>query len=255
MNSDQASYLPIMYNKDRSLPDFIIAGAAKCATTALAVNLSKHPSAFMAVPDRPSREPHFFNFQWSKGLDWYRSLFTEPTKLQGEKTPSYFTSVRALKRMVMVVPDAKIILSLRNPADRAYSEWNHFNARTARSGERGWQIMPFANAITQWHNPAMISLIQTGHYAEHIKRLLQFYPRERVYVVISERLRNNREEEYGKLLKFLGLGPSPLPFEDHHIRKYKEPLDPAMRAKLNEYFQRHNAELARLLGDPLPEWQ
>jgi hypothetical protein len=245
-----------------SLPDFLIIGAQKAGTTALAGNLSRHPDVFMARASAASHELHFFDSNWRRGLGWYRKCFTRPDKLQGEKTPNYLSVPACHVRMAAVVPNAKLVVSLRNPIDRAYSAWNHFNQITDEARSWGWKEMPFREAIFQGNvpvidhrrNPVMRSLLDSGDYISKIKHLLQYYSRDKIHILIAERLRANREGEYAKLLAFLGLPPSPAPFQDDHVREYPEPLDPDLREYLASYYAESNAELFAFLGEEIAEW-
>jgi LPS sulfotransferase NodH len=237
-----------------SLPDFLIIGAQKAGTTALGWNLSRHPDVYMARAIDPTHEVHFFDTNWHRGLDWYRKCFTRPDKLQGEKTPTYLPFPHCHTRMAAVVPNAKLVISLRNPVDRAYSAWNFFNQISDEARSWGWEPMPFREAIEQVHIPVMRNLLDSGDYFSKIKHLLKYYSRENLHIVIAERLRANREDEYAKLLTFLGLPLSPEPFQDVHVREYPEPLAPDLREHLASHYAESNAELFAFLGEEIAEW-
>ncbi len=245
-----------------SLPDFLIIGAQKAGTSALALNLNRHPDVFIAGMDQQNPELHFFDSNLGRGVDWYRKWFTHPDKLQGEKTPNYLSGMACHVRMAAVVPNAKLVISLRNPIDRAYSAWNHFNQAAGEAGAWGWKTMPFREAILQGkspiidhrHNPVMSALLDSGDYVVKIRHLLEYYPRDQIHILAAERLRANREDEYGRLLAFLGLPPSPEPFQDAHVREYPEPLDPELREYLASYYAEANAELFEFLGEEITEW-
>ena len=237
----------------RSLPDFVIIGASKCGTTALITNLSQHPDVY-APTLGGSFELNFFNKNWSRGLGWYQSLFNRPDKLQGEKTPSYLSNRLCIHKMAAIIPQAKLIITVRNPVDRAYSYWNHFNFSESFQERENWRPMPFADAIRQPVGP-MTGALFGGFYARYIRNVFKIYRREQIHVIISERLRRNTEVEYSKLLRFLNLRDAPQPFQNKHERSYTEPLDPKLRATLNRYFIEPNSELRELLNDPIPEWE
>ncbi len=103
-------------------PDFIIIGAMKAATSAIYEYLMQHPSVTHRLP----KELHFFTLNYDKGLDWYLSQFESSQGnngnrdlLIGEASPSYLTSKETPKLIYQLFPDVKIIISLRNPTDRA----------------------------------------------------------------------------------------------------------------------------------------
>jgi len=111
------------------LPTFVIIGAAKCGTTSLAQQLSQHPEVFMAA----DKEPNFFIEQltWSKGLDWYRSLFADAgqAKAVGEASTMYSDfpeSAGAAARMAGVIPDAKLVYVVREPIARMKSLYSWY---------------------------------------------------------------------------------------------------------------------------------
>ena len=115
----------------RVLPDSIVIGVGRGATTTLHHNLSKNPCLFSAAYD----EIGFFDENYHLGEDWYRSLFpTKHTKnktikdhnhfLSFEVTPSYIRKPWAARRIKQVLPHAKLIAILRNPVDRTYSHYN-----------------------------------------------------------------------------------------------------------------------------------
>lgn len=115
----------------RTLPDFVIIGAQRCGTTSLYNYLVDHPGVATAF----MKETHFFDLHFSKGLGWYRAHFPlvstgrrvagPPRPLVGEATPYYLFYPHAAPRLRAALPDAKLMVLLRNPVDRAYSHYHH----------------------------------------------------------------------------------------------------------------------------------
>ena len=121
--------------------NFLIIGAQKAGTTWLCDVLRRHPGVF--IPEW--KELQFFNmeFNYEKGFDWYLDFFkgSEGCTARGEGTPNYFYNIctdlehrdwinrEVPARVKTVLPDAKFILSLRDPVDRAVSAYNHFVLR------------------------------------------------------------------------------------------------------------------------------
>ena len=238
----------------------VIIGAQKCGTTAIRHNLERHPDVYMARKEEPPYgELHFFDLEknWARGLEWYRSHFPHPELMQGEKTPDYLSHSICHKRMYATVPNARLIIMLRNPVDRAYSAWNHFNQEIELSGQRGWKIVEFEQALEQGvRNPKGIfaKLFTKGLYGAQINSLLQFYPRDQIHMMITERLYRAPEEEYQKVLNFLGLGKSDELFGSRHVRSYPQPMRPETRILLERFYQPHNELLFKILGERIPEW-
>ena len=121
------------------LPDFLIIGAQKCGTTWLAAMLRQHPEVYM-----PDQEVHFFDKagNYKKGMDWYISHFkgAEDGRRVGEKTPDYFWAdgrggeghmPDVHRHIHRHLPDVKLIVTLKNPVDRAVSAVKHL-IRTGR---------------------------------------------------------------------------------------------------------------------------
>jgi hypothetical protein len=206
-----------------SLPDFFVVGVPKGGTTALHALLAQHPGLFLS----PVKEPKFYlcdgrppprsgqrgpgdahsarEWMWRRGD--YEALFdgAPPGLLKGESTPFYLYDRSAHARMAADVPNAKIVAMLRDPVDRAYSNWNHlrsdgletiptFLGALAAEDERvarGWA--PF------WHYRRL------GRYAEQLRSLFDHYPREQVLLL---RYRELVDDPVGTMLRvdeFLGI--------------------------------------------------
>ena len=118
----------ILFRRD-ALPHFLIIGAQKAGTTSLASYLAAHPGV---VPSK-RKEVHFFDLNYEKGVDWYRSHFPIARgqglrrrmrgrrMLTGEASPYYIFHPLAASRAFDLLPAARVIVLLRNPVDRAYS--------------------------------------------------------------------------------------------------------------------------------------
>ncbi len=160
------------------LPDFIVVGAMKAGTTSLAGNLKQHPRIFM-----PRREVRFFNEHWHEGIAWYRRFFANGSNVVcGEKTPDYMRARRFMKRMGRVVPDAKIIVLLRDPVARLLSEINHrIQAGTLPAAER--IDVDYVRSVILGSSLVRRRTVDRGFYLKQIREnVLPFFPRERVLI-------------------------------------------------------------------------
>ncbi|MBA3731354.1 MAG: sulfotransferase domain-containing protein, partial [Gammaproteobacteria bacterium] len=105
------------------LPNFLIIGASRCGTTWMANNIKSHPDVFMP----PKKELHFFDASFDKGWDYYASFFPDKKcaryRAIGEATPAYLYMPQVARLIKSRLPDVKMIVSLRNPIDRAYSQY------------------------------------------------------------------------------------------------------------------------------------
>jgi hypothetical protein len=104
-------------------PDYIIIGTQRGGSTSLYNYVRQHPQANNSW--KPRREIHFFDYphNWNKGIKWYKQLFQGQKGLTGEKSPTYLDHPLVPARIARVCPDVKLIAILRNPTDRAYSDF------------------------------------------------------------------------------------------------------------------------------------
>lgn len=212
------------------LPDFFIAGHAKCGTTALFLMMRSHPQLFM-----PVKEPRFFAPElrtryWRpdeskrlrpRTLEGYKQLFAaaRTDQLVGEGTPSYLRSDTAAENIAAVAPDAKIIAVLREPASflrsfhlqsvRNYDETEKdFRRAMALEPQRkqGKRIPRFSQA------PSGLFYSEHVRYAEQLRRFHNAFGHDNVLVLIYDDFRADNEGVYRQVLRFLGVddtGPAP----------------------------------------------
>jgi hypothetical protein len=236
-----------------NLPDFLIVGAQKCGTSALRANLRAHTGITL-----PEEELHFFDSprKWELGLDWYRGHFPHTDLLQGEKTPEYLSNRRATERIAQHVPSAKIIIMLRDPVTRAYSHWNHMTQKIDVTAKRGWEVLPFGEAIARAFDGVKpyVRILDKGIYIDQILPYTESFPADRIYIGIQERFLANGAEELAGVFRFLGVEEQPIEPKQGHVRHYDAPMDPEVRRKLLEYYAPFNQRLFEFLGTDIPEW-
>ena len=179
--------------QDRQV-DFIIFGAAKCATTWLQQSLTQTPSINM-----PGPELHFFSREYDKGLDWYRAQFDdcETAQLIGEKSNSYLTVPEAAARIRDFAPDARLILQMRDPVQRAYSDY----CMLFRRGEVSGNIKEYLDPDTA----AQQRFLADGRYAHHLQRFYDLFPSEQILLLAFEDIRLNPTGNLDKVRNHLGL--------------------------------------------------
>lgn len=209
-----------------AVPDFFIAGVPKAGTTALHAALKRHPQLYL-----PSvKEPKFFlgdgehpprhtgpgdahsDREWVWRREDYERLFepAPPGSVRGEASAFYLADPAALRRIRAAAPEAKFVIVLRDPVDRAYSNWAHlwadglepsgdFLAACADEERRradGWGPI--------WRYRA------TGRYGEQLEHLLGLYPRERVHLVRYMALVDHPSRTLDDICRFLGVEAGPL---------------------------------------------
>lgn len=242
----------------RPLPDFLVIGAQKAGTTALYAYLRWHPG--IAGPSW--KEVSFFDRHWWRGVAWYRGQFPMRSRgrLVGEASPSYLFHPLAPERVRAVVPRAKLIVLLRNPVDRAYSQYQHevalgrepltfedaLAAEDGRTRGEAERIVadPRAFSSAWWDH----TYVARGRYAEQLERWLAVFDREQLLVVRSEDLGERPAETYAAVLRFLGAAPHELPEYPRVFDRGYEPMRPETRALLAERFAEPNRRLDELLG-------
>ncbi|NXW50562.1 HS3S6 sulfotransferase, partial [Nyctiprogne leucopyga] len=183
----------------RRFPQAIIVGVKKGGTRALLEFLRVHPGV-RAV----GAEPHFFDRCYEKGLRWYRSLM--PRTLEGqitmEKTPSYFVTKEAPRRIYNMSRDTKLIVVVRNPVTRAISDYTQTLSKNPTIPS--FQALAFKNISTGLIDTSW-SAVRIGIYAKHLDNWLQYFPLSKFLFVSGERLVSDPAGEMGRVQDFLGL--------------------------------------------------
>jgi hypothetical protein len=182
-----------------TLPNFLIIGAPKAGTTSLYDHLRAHPQVFMPR----LKEPRFFGYD-GRGdrrkfpvhtLAEYEALFDGVTSetAVGEASPHYLIYPQAAGRIRELLPEARLIASLRNPVDRSFSVYQ-MNLRNGNTRSAA----PFRAAIETDHN-----LRET--YAEKLERFFALFPRERIRILLLEDLEAAPDRTMRGLFGFLGV--------------------------------------------------
>lgn len=248
-------------NLFRKYPDFIVIGAQKAASTSLHHYLALNNT----VVAPPIKETQFFNMNYNRGLKYYKSIF--PIRKKGmvtfESTPDYLSHPLAPGRCHNLLPNAKIIVTLRNPVDRAFS---HFNFVKGYGGEENNTSFEEALELENKRIREALELIEVdpyesagrlarfgykrnGCYADHLENWLEYYSIENFYFVDFEDIKNDINSVMKHLCSFLNL-----PFE-HINREFisnktaqKSKLKKETYAMLDNFYKNHNAKLFDLMS-------
>jgi hypothetical protein len=262
----------------RILPDFLVLGFAKCGTTSLFDWVCEHPMvARPRTRGRARKELLFFDYRFDEGLDWYRAHFPLRSErdqferehgrpfLTGEATASYVSGYRIPERVQQAVPQAKLIVTLRNPVDRAYSafqmsrrerleEHESFETAIALEADRLAPEEARVRVDPRYDPPAPAPLgywsyLQRSRYDEHVARWLARFPREQMLFLKFEDLAADPQSTLDQVYAFLGLAPHRhAEFRKLNVGSYEEQVHPDTRAHLNAYFRPHNERLRELTG-------
>lgn len=159
------------------LPDFLIVGPQKCATTWLYDCLYEHPEVLMPETD----SVHYFDIFYEEGEKWYSDYFSDydGERVIGEETPTYIRDEMAPKRIAETLPDVKLIFTLRNPIDRAFSHWWHEKSKGKHSFEFS-EVLQNYDLYQNWIVP--------GFYYRHLTRFTQHIPRDQIKICFFDDL-------------------------------------------------------------------
>jgi hypothetical protein len=262
----------------RVLPSFLIIGTQRAGTAPLFNVLRQHPGVAGPTGIHEnlswSRELHFFDERFDRGINWYRSCFPLAASrivararggglLAGEATSSYLFDPAVPGRVAATLPEARLIAMLRNPVERAY--W-HYEAnrrkgvepltfeealaaeeeRASEEDQRGSETVPGGSGRRAY------AYVERGLYADQLERWLARFPRDRFLVLRAEDFVARPSETYSELLSFLAL-PAWQPERFPPVNWMgSAPIDAALRTHLEGRFAEPNAKLAALLaGEPL----
>jgi Sulfotransferase domain len=256
----------------RSLPDVLIIGAQRCGTSSLYKWLGRHPNVVPSL----RKEVEYFSVDYAKGEGWYRLHFPMAVRRRAadmrgrrfvtfEDSPDYLFNPRAPERARALVPHAKLIVLLRDPAARAISHYylnvriDHepldLEAALRAEDDRLGQGWPAACGPGDDREYAMrtFSYVARGRYAEQLDRWFAVFPRHQFLVLRSEDLFARPEATYGCILDFLELPrwepPEFRNYTDYDALdgRYPEPPD-TVREFLADRFVEPNRRLVDLLG-------
>ena len=251
----------------RRLPDLLVIGAQRGGTSSLYRYLGGHPQVSPSV----RKETEYFSRRYDNGEVWYRGHF--PLRRSGltfEATPDYLFHPRAAERAAATVPDARIVVLLREPVERAVSHWQHMT-------RLGFETLSFRDAIAAEderigasyedvvagrrvdEGPMLrFSYRARGRYADQLQPWLARYPRDRVLVLRSEEMFADPAPAMVELERFAGISAGrhvsfrnwSAPSAADRPRVPTPTIDAADRDALDELrdvFQPQNARLADLL--------
>jgi hypothetical protein len=250
---------------------FFVVGAQRSGTTYLYRVLDEHPAVAMARPVWP--EPKFFfdDDQYRRGLGWYRQTYfahAADGQLRGEKSVGYLESDTAAERILAAIPDAPIVVILRNPVDRAVSNYRF-------SLENGLETLSIEEALFadeqkraipdgEWFivderrigaNP--FAYRRRGHYVEDLRRYANRFGRDQMHVMVFEDTIASGSA-VAELYEFLGIDPGIIPPTLGSVvnAAHGSPSDlaPPLRRELEAHFAPWNAALADEFDLDLTAW-
>ncbi|MEY2404047.1 MAG: hypothetical protein QOD38_1598 [Acidimicrobiaceae bacterium] len=257
------------------LPTFVVIGVLRGGTTSLSRYLGAHPQVFVAS----QKEVHFFDKHFDEGLGWYERQFQDAgtARQAGEATPAYLYNDIAMQRLRATLPDAKLIVTLREPVERAYS--HYWLLRAQNRTDKDFEQAVREDPTHGW--------LERGRYLRFLQPLEAEREAGRLHVLLFEDLRDSPAETYAEICRFLDIDDSVLPavvgrqinayvaIRSMRVRRWSgrlpkqlrdvvgrvntsrvpyPSLDPELAADLRAEFEEDNAALADWLGRDLSAW-
>ena len=247
-------------SSSRMLPSFVIIGTARGGTTSLFNYLSLHPNIKMPV----KKEIAYFCTHYAKGIGWYRSHFPfqkESSIITGEASPYYLSHPRAPERFKSQLPDAKIIVLLRNPVERSFSSYKNIKKIGLETAE-DFETAVALEASRTLHEEQ--KLLDDNHYYSskhqhfsYLKRSIYYkelenwflhFPEDQFLIISSESFYSDPAGTYREVVQFLGLpAHDPGPLKPFNESAKGEQISPDFRKKLTDFFSPHNEKLFQLI--------
>ncbi len=197
-----------------TVPDFLYIGTRKSASTWLYNILALHPQVYLPA----SKGLYFFDQNYANGSAWYLAHFDAVTdeRVAGELSHSYLSSPPAAERIAGVNPQMKLLACLREPVDRAFSEYLDIikNGRFDGSFEAALDRFPI--------------LLERGRYATHLHRYVDTFGRDQLLVQLLDDLKEDSQAYADKLFTFLGVDCISLP--SSAMRRRMPASEPRSRA-------------------------
>jgi hypothetical protein len=182
------------------LPNFLIIGAARSATSSLYFYLKEHPEIFMC----PDKEAQFFGFFGTQRahkskyptLESYMALYdgVRDETIIGEATPTYLALPESAQAIHHYCPGAKLLASLRNPVDRAFS---YYEMSRSKGHEKAHTFEEWVDGNTFW--------MRSGGYADHLDRFLALFKNKQLKVILFEDIQDRLEDTLVDIHRFLGV--------------------------------------------------
>lgn len=242
-------------SQDGMLPGFLVVGTKRGGSSSLYQWIARHPAV---APCRGHKGTHYFDVNHERGWDWFRSMFEpagESGVLTGEASPYYMFHPLAPQRIARELPDARLLVVLRDPVARAWSHYRYEHGRGKEplefvaaldaeaerlAGEEERLILDehYVSDDHRYH-----SYLQRGRYAEQLQRLRALMPGEQIHVVQSEQLFAKPDEVLQGVWRFLGLEDVKLTGLEPHKQGSPRDLSDTARRQLQEYYKPLNDAL------------
>ena len=237
--------------------DFVVAGVQKAGTTAIHDFLAQHPQIALLR----DQALHFFDKEENfRGQPDYGVLLGnfDPGRrwrIAGEVTADYVYYPGALERIAAYNPQMRIVISLRNPTARAFSQWN-------MRREKNQEPLEFLDALKRDQeiglskNPRGNAYIARSLYSPQLEKVLTLFPREQVFILKYENFRSDPSEIIDQVFDFLGVdAKAGLKNKERNVGSYSSKLTPEEREYAAGIFAEDIAKVEKLLGWDCSDWR
>jgi hypothetical protein len=219
-----------------ALPNFLGIGAQRSGTTWLYTLLGSHPDIY--VP-KQQKEIHFFDEHYIAGIDWYERFFPLPVHASkyraiGEVTPAYLYYPSVPERIKQHIPECRFIAILRNPVERAYSQYG-LAVRNQNEKRSFRDYLEQTNAYAR------------GLYSVQLKRYLQYFPAQNFLILIFEKAFNDPAPALRRIADFLCVDADRFSYRDasrkvHSSYQVRLVRSYAIYRRLARYLRRKDAD-------------
>ncbi len=259
----------------------------RSGTTSLHHWLRGHPAVHLSTP----KEVHYFDLHHDRGWGWYAGHFAgaAPGQVTGESTPEYLFLPWARERMVRALPDARLVVTLRDPVVRAWSHYCMLRARGREALDVEQALDREPERLKDKASWSRYGYVAKGRYADQLGELFSVCDRERVLVLLFERdVVGAPAQTFARICGFLGVDdtvrvpavgsavnaaihvrspalrrlarPLPKPVRDAVGRvntssRPNPPMPEPVRARLAEELAGPTRALEELLETTIPEWR
>lgn len=248
-------------------PDFIIIGAQKGGTSALFHTLKNHT---YTIPSAVKEVHYFDDDEWynKKRVFEYHSFFPlpkffHPKRKAFEATPLYIFHPEVPHRLYKFNPRLKLIITLRDPAERAFSAWTMYHHHfKSGNNTRYHDPRTFSNAISDqienMENESFydnkIAYVKRGIYHEQIERYFSYFPKDQLLIIDSNELKNRPDDVLKRIQDFIEIPYEklkPINANSRRVDERDKYLDDIKFLK--EFYKPHNERLFALIGERF-EW-
>lgn len=247
---------------------FLIAGAQRSGTTLLYSLLGQHPEIYLAKPIKP--EPKFFctDSEYNKGREYYldkyfKDVVESDYKVFGEKSTSYMTHNETPLRIKSLFPNIKLIFILRNPIERAISNYWFSEQNKLEVNTFEYAIKNEENRIKQFpmeqFSDHPFAYLRRGKYIDYLKIYLKYFYLSQIHIVIHDELVNNTNNVMNDLYSFLGVKEIEIANvtknKVNSVERKEDVLTKDLKEYLLNYFNSSIEELEKVIHKDLSVWK